>query len=179
MTKSHGLLILISFALLAVSGCWTIPPGSGLSSAIPVSDTIDKKAWISKVRIHDPSVGDNSHLVEDSLTLNLLEYLHESRYFREVNLLPGEVGTEDLILHFHFDVYKLQRSPYYDRLKLSGRLLVEDAKGSSLTEVSSQVNERLPSQSSIIPTGIESRTFVVKELVNKAILSIRQGDVGK
>lgn len=185
--------------VLFLSGCVTLPRGTGLYKATPISNTIDKKAWLSKVEILDASVKDKS-VTEDSLTSNILEYLQEGRYFKEVNLLPGKVDEKDLVLRFQFDRYQQKRSvhPDYfptalltatlyiwfggpifiDSSSLSSKLAVEDSHRTLITEVSSQVNEQhnvsFWSPEYILPSGIEARTSIIKELLSKASDGIRQ-----
>ncbi len=187
------------FIIVFISGCVTLPRGAGLNHATPVDNTIEKKVWLSKVEIMDPSVK-NKSTIEDSLTLKVLKYLQEGRYFYDPNLLPGKVGAEDLVLRFEFDRYHQQRAPhpayfpaailtatfyiwfdgpiYNDSSNLSGKLTVESSSGSIITEVSSQLNEHhgvsFWSPEYVLPSGIEARTSIINDLLTKASADIRQ-----
>ena len=190
---------LVIIGILFISGCVTLPRGTGLYKATPISNSIDKKVWLLKVVILDPSV-DKKSSIEDSLTSNILEYLQEGRYFKEVNLLPGKVDEKDLVLRFQFDRYQQKRAvhPAYfptafltatlyiwfggpifiDSSSLSGKLTVEDSHSTLITGVSSQVNEEhnvsFWSPEYALPSGIEARTSIIKELLSKASDGIRQ-----
>jgi len=192
-------LVVLFFFSTTITGCITVPVGTGLSRANPVSNGTDRKVWLSKVDILDVFVRDKN-VVEESLTVSVFEYIKEGMYFKDVNLLPGKVGDEDFILHFQFDSYQQKRSlhPAYfpaafftltlyiwfggpivnDSSYLSGILEVEDSRGSRITKVDHSVSERhgvsLWSSEYALPSGIKARTLIVKELLNKAIADIRQ-----
>lgn len=178
---SKGLYLLLFYFVLFVPGCMTVPVpvGTGLSQASPTGSTLDKKVWLSRVAILDSSIDDKS-IIEESLTVNLLEYLQEGRYFKAVNILPGKVAEKDLILRFQFDQYQQKRDHFRatDISNLTGKLIIEDSFGSIITEVESQVNEKHPvpawSPRTHFPSGIEARTSIINDLLKKAITGIRQ-----
>lgn len=141
-----------------------MPPEARLHRATPsANNMIDRRVWLSKVEILDPSVDDKS-ATENTLTVNILKYLQEGRYFKEANFFPDKVDESDLVLRFQFDRYKQKRTvhPAYfpgalltatlyiwvggpvttESLSFSGKLIVEDSHGSLITEVSSQVNDK-------------------------------------
>lgn len=191
-------LLCLLFIIPVISGCVSTIR-SGLGDATPVSNTIDKKVWLSKVEILDLS-GEDKSIAEESFTLNLLEYLQEGRYFKEVNLLPGKVGEDDLILRFRFDRFKekygvhpayfpgaLLTATLYIWVggpcatmssNLSGKLIVEDSHGSLITKVNYEVKGK---RNFSIWTASEQgdffskpRTLIIKELLDRACATLQQ-----
>lgn len=212
------LCVLCLFAFV-VSGCATMPPEAKLDEAPLSSNTIDKKVWLAKVEIVDPSLDNKTFkqytasidqaptvydksATENTLTVNILKYLQEGRYFKEANFLSGNVGENDLVLRFKFDRYQLRRvvHPLYfpgalltatlyiwvggpiatEKINFSGKLIVEDFRGSQIAEVSSEVNnKRSVSLYSKNAAGVnaprvaaEARTTLINELLNKASVAI-------
>ncbi len=181
---------------VALSGC-TMPAGTGLKRAMPAAAPCARRAWLSRVEIADWSV-DNKSRLEDSLTLNILEYMREGRYFADANVLPGKPGRDDVVLRFRFDRYELRRSPhpayfpgalltltlyiwvggpiFTDRSDLAATLVVEDAGGARIASETSQVFDEhsvsLWSSEYVLPSGVEARTSIVKELLAKAVAAI-------
>lgn len=178
--------------MILISSCVSLPRGTGLSKAIPAEKTIDNKVWLSKVEVSDPTVEDKS-LIEDSLTIHILQYIEDGKYARDVNLLPGKVSENDLIFQFQFDKYLQKRSPhpayfpaailtatfyiwfggpiFVDTSEISGSLIVKDSSGSIVTKESSQVSEEhnvsLWSPQYALPSGIDARTQIIKTLLSK------------
>ena len=192
-------LLTLSLVLL-MEGCVTIPPGTGLSRGNPVTDTIKKKAWLSKVIMHDPSIN-YPNTVEESFTLNLLEYLGERKYFQNVSLLPGKLEKEDFVLYLEFDHFQQRRAPhpayfpaailtltlyiwfggpiYVDSSDFSGRIKIEDFDGNQISEAEAKLkvenNVSIWSSNYILPSsGIELRTQIINDLMNKAVGKLKE-----
>jgi hypothetical protein len=145
------------------AGCVALPRGTGLSRPTRVAASIDRRAWLARVEIADPDVPGKA-LIEDSLTINVLEYLGEAGYFRTVNVLPGQVNAADYLLRLRFDRYRQQRAPhpayfpgalltltlwiwfggpiYTDTSDLAASLVVEDRRGRALTTLVAEKKER-------------------------------------
>jgi len=183
--------------VLLTSGCMTLPRGTSLAHNTPSDIHINKEAWVRKADMLDPTVADR-HSLENPLTLNILEYIREGKYFTDANLLPGEMGQDDLVLHFQFDLYEQKRSVhpayfplalgtltfyiwfggpiYVDSSDLSGKLIVEDFSGSKILEVNSKIEEEhnvsFWSPEYTFPSGIEGRTMLVKELLDKVVTKL-------
>jgi len=177
---------------LSLSACLSVPRGSGLGKPSGLRRPVDRMAWIDHVKISDFSV-DEKNVVENSLTINLLEYTREGNYFRAVNLLPGELGDDSVVLHFEFQSYEQKRSvhPAYfplalltltlyiwfggpigvDSTRFFATLLVEDREGRTLAEARAEKSERhnvsFWSPDYALPSGIEGRTATVKDLLDQ------------
>jgi hypothetical protein len=193
----------ILLLIFVMCGCVTVPRGTGLSKAEPINSPINKSAWLSKVAILDSSVNDKN-AIEDALTINILEYIQEGQYFKGVNLLPGKVNKNDIVLRFELDSYQQKRSPhpayfpaailtatlyiwfggpiFNDSSVLSGKLIVEGPSNSIIAEVSSQLSEKHAvsfwSPEYYCPSGIEARTQLIKELLHKMIYNIKHKEGG-
>ena len=178
-----------------------MPPGTGLESPAPVTSAMDRKAWLARVEVHDASV---QSAIEDNLTANLLEYLREGNHFRDVDLLTGKIGADDLVLRFRFDRYRQTRSPhpayfpaaiatltlyiwfggpiFTDSSDLSGSLSVENASGSSMVKVEAQINEdrnvSIWSQEYVFPSGLKARSAFIRDLLDQAIAQLQRDRKG-
>lgn len=185
--------ILAILFTISTSGCMTMPPGSSLGRANPIYNSINNDVWISEIKITDPSIDDSS-AVEESLALNILEYIRQGNYFKNVNLIPGQIKEEDLILSFQFDHYQLRRTPhpayfplamltltlyiwfggpiYNDVLNISGQLTVKSFSGHVVSNVEDKLNEKhsvsLWSSEYLFPSGIKERTQLIKRLLDKS-----------
>ena len=194
----------VCLLLWLAAGCIQVPRGTGLSRPTPMGSAVKQAVWLARVEILDPEVPDKS-VVEDSLTVNVLEYLQEAQYSRTVNVLPGAPRPGDHILRLRFDRYRQQRAPhpayipgalltltmwiwfggpiYTDTADLSGQLSVEEADGTVLAVVKSEHKEShsvsLWSPQFAIPSGIEARTAIVRDLFEQARNRMRQEGGGR
>jgi len=192
------LRICLVLCLLALSGCVTLPAGTGLNAPIHSENALPRKAWIGTVKIADDSVK-NRPVVEDSLRGNIMTYLQEGGYFLETSSLPGKVAADDLVLDFRFDHYIQKRTPhpayfplalvtmtfyiwfggpiFVDESSLSGVLEIHNGSGKSIGNVISQLHEEhnvsLWSPEYALPSGIKARTSLIQELISKASTDIR------
>jgi len=103
--------IWLVLCLATLTGCVTLPAGTGLNAPIRIEKAIPRKAWIGKVKIADDSV-ENKAVVEDSLRGNISTYVQDAGYFLETNNLPGKVADDDLVLDFRFDRYIEKRNTH-------------------------------------------------------------------
>jgi hypothetical protein len=185
--------------VIVLSGCATLPPGTGLKNGERVDGQIPRKAWVASVKIWDVSVKDR-WVVEDSLRANIAVFLQESGYFLETSTLPGKVGPEDILLDFRFPRFRQERSvhPAYfpgalitltfyiwfggpvsvDKYELSGVLSVKDGTGRLLVESTAQIEEKqnisIYSNAAFLPSGLSARTTLVQDLVRKSSLTLRE-----
>ncbi len=192
------LVFALSFFFL-IEGCTTIPPGTGLSRGIPVSNTIEKNAWLSKVNISDSSIA-YPDTVQESFSINLLEYLEERKYFKNVNILPGNLKEGDIVLFFDFDHFQQERSvhPAYipgailtlglyiifggpmftDSSNFSGTIKIENYNGHQISNAEAEYRDEnnlsIWTVSTAIPNAIELRTQIVNELLEKAIVKLNE-----
>jgi hypothetical protein len=189
-----------TWLLLAIltASCTTVPRGTGLTVPEVVERPVAHRAWLEGVRIADVAVNDRS-TVEDSLTANLLEYLREGAYFTSIDLAPGSMQPDDLVLHFELDRYEQVRRPhgayfpaailtatlyiwcggpiFTDSSDLSGSLVVRDVNEVMLANATASVRERhsvsLYSPEYALPSGIDARTKLVRELLGRVYNSLR------
>jgi hypothetical protein len=174
-----------------------------LDPAVPSAVTPHRKAWIGALQILDPAVG-NRPSAEDSLRASLTDFVRETRIFIDVDRLPGEVQSDDLILAFRFDRFQQERNThpayfpgavltltlytwlggpiYRDLSKLSGSLTVKDSRGRSLTAVDAQIEEHqtvsLWSPQYALPGAAAARTALMQQLLDKAGASLSRRPAG-
>jgi hypothetical protein len=163
------------------AGCTSIPlpPSASLNPPDNRSGTVDSNAWVKHVEITDPAIQDQEQKkhVENTLTNNLLRFLRDGKYFRKVELFPGQLQPEDLVLQFQFDRYRKTRSAKvfqsFDASDLSGTLVITRPNGQLVKEVKAVVNEEhqvVPhSSEAYFPSGMVARTQVIEELLRKAL----------
>jgi hypothetical protein len=182
----RSLAAVSAFLLL---GCVS-PTATDLEKPRPVPAPIGERALIKGVTIADPDV-DDRETQENSLTLNLVEFMRAGSYFGEVEIFPSRMTEGSLLLHFSFDRFKQQRRvhPAYfpvslltatlyiwfggpiviDTAELSGRLSVEDVHGVLLSTAKARI-ERHESKSfySRNDFGItrKARTELVEQLLD-------------
>ncbi len=185
--------------LISTSGCVNMPPGASLDRASPVYDSINRDAWISEIQITDPLIKDSS-IIEESLALNILEYIREGNYYKNINLIPGQIEEEDLILSFQFDHYQLRRTPHpayfplailtftlyiwfggpicNDVINMSGQLTIKNLSGEVVTDVIANINEKhsvsLWSPEYTFPSATKGRTQLIKRLLDKSNAEIKK-----
>jgi hypothetical protein len=178
-------LLFIGFPAL-VGGCAHLPFCGQLNPGIHANHQSNRNAWLSKVEIIDQSMADgplNSNTkseLEESLSLNLLDYLNQAHGFSEVKLLPGKLEKTDVVLRFQFDRYQEKVFLLFplpvlvDSSNLSANLIVEDSRGSVITEVRSQTQEK----HFIIVYGhfrdIQTRSNLIKDLIDKAMDNLQE-----
>ena len=161
------------------AGCITLPPSASLNPPSNRSGTVDSNAWVKKVEITDPEMDDQERKeqVENTLTNNLLRFLRDGKYFRNVELFPGKPQPEDLVLLFQFDRYRQMRHAKVfhssDSSDLSGTLAITHPNGQLIKEVKAGINEEHPvaplSPEAALPSGMVARTQVIEELLRKAL----------
>ncbi|HJQ84072.1 MAG TPA: hypothetical protein VKA21_08355 [Candidatus Binatia bacterium] len=196
LARRHAIL---AVALVLLAGCVQLPRGTGLGQPASAPRPVDRRAWLARAEILDPAVEDRSTL-EDSLTVNLTSYTRQAGLFRQVETLPGTLGVDDLVLRFRFDRYEQRRSPhpayfpaafltatlyiwlggpvFNDSSDLAGRLAVEDRETTTLADVAATVEERHSvsfwAPDYWIPSGVEARTRLVHDLLDKAAAELRR-----
>jgi len=189
--------VAILTSLLILSGCVSLPPGTGLNSPTNTKSLLNQKAWIGTVKLTDYST-ENKSIVEDSLRGNITAYIQQTGYFTETNTLPGKTGNNDWILDFQFDQYQQNRSmhPAYfplaiatatlyiwfggpivvDSSELSGTLTVKNSTGQTLLKTSSNVHEEhnvnFWSPDYILYDGNKPRTTLMDDLMSKVYTGI-------
>ena len=163
------------------AGCTSIPlpPSASLNLPDNRSGTVNSNAWVKHVEITDPAIEDQEQRkqVENTLTNNLLRFLRDGKYFRKVELFPGQLQPEDLALQFQFDRYRKTRSAKvlqsFDGSDLSGTLIITRPNGQLVKEVKAVINEEHPvvpySSEVYFPSGMEARTQIIEELLRKAL----------
>ena len=170
-----------------------VPPGASLEppEAAPVS--VSRGAWLSPVQI--PAQTENPLDLQRALTLGIATYAQNARYFPRVNLLPGHLADGDVMLHFQFDQYQLQRQlhPAYlpgffltaglylffggpldrDIAMLAGRLRIEDSAGNALAESRGHFEDRhnvtMYTGDLRFPSSMKARTDLVRALLDDAV----------
>jgi hypothetical protein len=183
---------------IGLGGCMTVPSGAGLLPAKRATNSLNGGAWLAKVSIQDPQLT-NRDVVEESLTLAVLQYVGDAGYFARVNPLPGKPRAGDYLLRIVVDRYRQERSvhPAYfpaafftltfyiwfggpivrDSIDLAGTLTVETADGTRLTEVTDSRRERhnvsIWSPQYVLPSGIQGRTEFFEALLDKAVVQLR------
>jgi hypothetical protein len=176
-----------------------VPRGTGLGRPPRIDQPIPQRAWLQRVSIADQGVSDRND-IEESLTINTLEYIREGAYFRDAATLPGNLQPGDVVLRLTFDRYDQKRSahPAYfpaafltatlyiwiggpifnDTSHLSAVLRAEDASGVRLAEARSEVRERhsvsLWSPQYALPSGIDARTRLIGDLFGKVLAHLRR-----
>jgi hypothetical protein len=190
-------LVIAVFVSGALTGCVSVPAGTSLATPTPSSVSLDRGAWLAPVEISDPQTKQIDE-IRHSLTLSIAGYTDRARFFRRVNLLPGQPSPDELVLHFRFDHYQLERTPhpayfpgalltltlyiwlggpiYVDQAHLSGSLALEDPSGKELVRVANQYDDRhsvnLWSQDYMLPSAIEARTTLVRFLLDQAVFTL-------
>lgn len=174
-----ALLIYMAF----IAGCVTLPPSTSLHPPNNRGHHLEMNAWLKTVEITDPEITDTKQKEQISITLtnNLLRFLREGKYLRKVELLPGNPQPEDVVLLFQFDRYRQRRSAQVfrssDSSDVSGMLILTRADGHVIKEVRASLKEEHPvdifSTEAALPSGMASRTYVIEELLWKALSALQ------
>ena len=186
-------------SVVVILGACVVPPGSSLGVPEPFTERVPQRAWIAPVEIE----GADAQAAEAAaaLTLSLRRYLDEAQVFREVMLLPGDVAAGELVLRLHFERYQERRGPhpayfpaalltltlyiwaggpiYRDSSEFEASLEVLDGSGSVRAKASSGLKETsnvsLFDFEYVFPSGLESRTRIVRELLDDVLAQIAEG----
>lgn len=196
----RGKLEVFIFLLLMV-GCTTIPPGTSLGKPKLADHVLAKKAWLAKVEILDPSLTDKKEIVESSLTVAVQEFVREGKFFSDISLLPGRIGSEDVLLNLQFHRYTQKRSPhpayfpaailtltlyiwfggpiFVDTSDLYGTATIRNPSGEILAKATSETREEhnvsFWSMEYVFPSGLEARTASVGDLLGKVVREVALG----
>jgi hypothetical protein len=174
-TLSHpGWLGLLTVSAVA---CIRVPAGVGLGDPRPSPASLDRRAWLAKVEVADPEAVHAQQLT-DALTLNLAEFVRKSGHFRAVDLLPGQVGPDDVVLRLAFARYRQRRAPhpaYFPAAFLTATLYIW-VGGPIFTDTSDleatlSIEPAEPEYS--MPSGLNARTRLVQELLDDSVNSLR------
>jgi len=193
------LRLALACALLSTSsGCSVALLGASLEPprAAPVS--VSRVAWLAPVQVTDAQIADRNDL-ERTLAPVIATYTQDAKYFPRVNLLPGHPADGDVVLHFEFDQYQLQRQPppaafaagplflfglygLYedfggpvdrDVAMLSGGLRIEDSAGNALAESRGHFEDThdvsVYSMDHVFPNSMKARTDLVRALLDDAV----------
>jgi hypothetical protein len=162
-----------------LTSCRSLPPTATLNPPTVRAVSVDATAWIKKVEITDAELENQSTRgsVENTLTNNLLRYLREGKFYKKVELLPGQPEHEDHILHFQFDRYRQKRLfklfTQFDASELSCTLTIIRPNGQLLKKVAAEIKEEHPfdpySPEAALPSGMKARTDLIEELLRKAL----------
>lgn len=174
-----ALLIYMAF----IAGCMTLQPSTSLHPPSNRGRHLEMNAWLKTVEITDPEITDTKQKEQISITLtnNLLRFLREGKYLRKVELLPGNPQPEDVVLLFQFDRYRQRRSAQVfqssDSSDVSGMLILTRADGHFIKEVRASLKEEHPvdifSTEAALPSGMAARTYVIEELLWKALSALQ------
>jgi hypothetical protein len=209
MDRRVALLLII---ILAIPACSQgLNYGTGYRVPEPVNATIDRTAWLARVKLPDTFTGPGlfsgqSHKkeygavkdsLEEALTLSTFNYLQKGNYFKDVRLLPGHVGKDDLVLRFEYDRYIEEAAyhpaevpfiilfpllPFYvvsggpigrEGSDLSGTLVVDDSEGRRLAGAASAVRNRQTISLRSPPAAqVDVRTKILNRLLADALNNI-------
>jgi hypothetical protein len=143
---------------------------------------VQADAWLKRVEITDAEIGDQAQReqLENTLTNNLLQFLREGKYFRRIELLPGNPHPGDPVLQFRFNRYRqgrhLKLLSTYDTSDVSATLNVTQADGEFVNEVTASVKEEhlvgMMTAEEAIPSGMRARSQVIEELLEKAFAEL-------
>jgi len=172
-------------ACLFLAGCITLPPTASFNPPTNPQGPVEASAWLARVEITDTEMAsqESRAQVENSLTNNLLRFLRDGKYFRQIELLPGTPKPEDLVLRFVFDRYRKERHwkvfVNYDTSDLAASLIVTRSGGTLVKEVRASVTEEhlvdSLSPEAALPSGMKARTQLVEELLQKALWPTNSG----
>ena len=165
---------------LSLAGCLTLPPTASFNLPTNSLGMVEANAWLKRVEITDPAMTplESRAQIENALTNNLSRFLRDGKYFRKVELLPGIIQPQDLVLRFVFDRYRKERHwrvlANYDTSDLSASLTLMRSDGTVVREARASVKEEhmvdSMSPEAALPSGMKARTQLVEELLQKALL---------
>ena len=197
-------IVALVICFFILSGCSTRQQGVGLTPAIASSVTFDHTVWLQQAKIRAPVPQDFKNTSETAMTLSLRNYLEETHMLSRVNILPGEIGSNDHQLVFEFDNYTFSRDahPAYfpaafftmtiyiwvngpifvDTFNVDGKLRVLDRSGVEIISFSDKANIQknigLFDPEYVMSSGIEQRTKVVKGLVDRYAEFLKTSNLG-
>ena len=155
---------------------WRKARGYTLALAPPRGGApIDVHVWIRPVQIAEPDFEEGAReAIAQGLCFSFRDYLRERQAFRSVDLLPGKIADDDLVLGLVVDRYLTSRvGSFLDSTWLIGWLRLEDAQGRVLTEAHANVHQYRggsPFETSLdAPSGAEVRTQFVEQLVDQVL----------
>ncbi|HVN38902.1 MAG TPA: hypothetical protein VMW19_12115 [Myxococcota bacterium] len=190
------LRLALACALLSTSsGCSVALLGASFEPprAAPVS--VSRVAWLAPVQVTDAQIADRNDL-ERTLAPLIATYTQDAKYFPRVNLLPGHPADGDVVLHFEFDQYQLQRQPHpaalpfflfglygpywafggpvdRDVAMLSGGLRIEDSAGNALADSRGHFEDThdvsVYSMDHEFGNSMKARTDLVRALLDDAV----------
>lgn len=144
----HGFPACLATLLLGVTGgCFrhALPPTASLDPPVAELGTVAADLWVSQIEIEDSGFESRWNWtkkadVQTQLTANLVKFLRSGRYFRRVELLPGNPKPEDLILNLRFHRYLQTRVvwDHSDHSDLSATLRIARFDGKQSAEASSE-----------------------------------------
>jgi len=168
--------------------------GSELGDGSRARCQLARDAWLEPVRVEDASATDRESLGR-SLTLELQRFLREERAFRQVSLLPGKPGPDDLVLRFEFPRFEqtliqCPRCTFWTAAsmgmssnnmeswdlhsELTGRLRIQRVTGEELATAHLELTEDASTERSPwmrspgAPSAIDVRARLVRRLVDDA-----------
>jgi hypothetical protein len=171
MTAAFGKLVLSGALALSAVGCMTMPRGVALGKPDMTAKQIDRTVWLARVETPMKGMQTSSEPLKESLdntlTMNIKDYIERARYFQKVNLYrrgQESLNANDLVLKFKFDTLHQQNKPNpmyfpcsiltatlfiwcggavtYDCTDMSCRLVVEDAGARQLAVYKSEIKAK-------------------------------------
>jgi len=164
-----------------LAGCAPLP-GTDLELPQPGSVRLWTVAWIATVVIDDPEIGDagDRARLEEALTLSLMGYIAETRYFTRVNRLPGPVAPGEYVLRFSFTRYRVDVDAYAGAVTsdVSAELVIEDSERKALSLASESRTDSYPSDGQMAEStrqnAARSRTALVEAVLAAAVRGLPQ-----
>lgn len=192
--------LLLLAALSPLTACMVMPAGSGFNAPQSGAVSVNRTTWLGSVRITDENIrADDRQILEESLRGNISDYIAGSGIFAALNTPPGRPATDDLVLDFEYSRYQQKRSPhpayfpaailtltmyiwaggpiFKDSTNLTETLTVKDGAGTVLGAFAgsrqSLSNVGLWDKEYVLPSGIDARTSLMEELLEKAKQNIK------
>lgn len=82
-------------------------PGAAIADpAVPFKSGADARAWLGRVEVTDPVAASWKVDLEKELRPSLRRLARAGTYFKDFNLLPGEVAPGELKMELHFPVFR-------------------------------------------------------------------------
>lgn len=169
----------IILVCLSLASCMTLPPTTSFNAPTNAQGPVEANAWLARVEITDIELvsQESRAQVENSLANNLLRFLRDGKYFRQIELLPGTPKPEDFVLRFVFDRYRKERHwkvfVNSDASDLAASLIVTHSDGTLVKGVRASVMEEhlvdSLSPEDALPSGMKGRTQLVEDLLRQAL----------
>ena len=196
-----ALICLAAAFALVQSGCATRAMPAAFVYDGPPKVRVDRKAWVAQAEVTDTKVEDREAF-ELAVSLEIVKYLKQKGYFREVDVLSRERGEDDLTLRFRFSrfrqtlgfvhpaaipgllatvtLYALFGGPIIrDTCDLEGTLEIEDSRGARIAEIRHSVEESdnfnlyKPHDPAGLNTDfVDARSRFIREVVEKALMGL-------